>query len=705
MAAHKRLRQVSLAVLALMTIPAAAALSQAPRPATPATPAVAGPPAPSPSAAASTALSTQVRPFFQKNCYACHASTLATGGIDIQGMVTAPNSLITWREHWQAAALALEQGQMPPPTMPRPAKAEADATVKAIKAALAANPPPPPPPVKIVSPNTPDWLTFSYDPERTGWNRAETKITKATAPKLQLPWTYQTGEVPNPVNRYSTLTEALIVNKVATPGSVRDLVFVGSHDNVIFAMDKQTGALVWKKSYPNIAKPPVPASGNCPENMNATPVVDRESGIIYFLTNDGKLRGLSIGDGAERFPATQMVPPFTRNFSLNLANGRIFSSTTRGCAGAASEISAIDVAGPDHAARHFYTSPGKGSGPWGRGGIVHSPFGWLAQTADGAYDPAGGRWAMTLLNMSDDNAVVDSFTMPDWYALNARDHDYGSSSPVVFEYGGRALVATSSKSGIIYLSDALNLGGRDHHTTLYTSPRFSNDADAFGFNGLWSVMSTWVDPAGKRWLYVPFYGPEAKGTASLFKKTHGPTVNGQIMAFTVEGPADHPTLVPQWMSADFDQPGVVTVANGVLLVLANGDRGSTLLGARVGGGGGGGGGGGPPGEGGGGNANTPRTPPVSIVNPNAPGAAADQAWYNSQFRPYAEGGQKSGSRFEGGRATTHAVLYAIDPATGDEVYNSGSAITSWNHYGELALSDGMVITTTFDGSVFAFGLK
>ena len=77
------------------------------------------------------------------------------------------------------------------------------------------------------------------------------------------------------------------------------------------------------------------------------------------------------------------------------------------------------------------------------------------------------------------DAVIDSFTMPDWYTLNARDHDYGSSSPVVFQYGDRALVATSSKSGIIYLSDAVNLGGRDHQSTLYTSPRFSNDADVF----------------------------------------------------------------------------------------------------------------------------------------------------------------------------------------------------------------------------------
>jgi hypothetical protein len=179
------------------------------------------------------------------------------------------------------------------------------------------------------------------------------------------------------------------------------------------------------------------------------------------------------------------------------------------------------------------------------------------------------------------------------------------------------------------------------------------------------------------------------------------------MAFTVEGTADHPTLQPQWISADLDQPGIVTVANGVLLILANGDRGSTLLPAPRRGGGGPDGAAAPAGgaAGGGGGPNTPRTPPLQMVNPNAPGAATDQAWWDSQFRPYAAGGQQPGKRFAGGRDTTHAILYALDPATGDELYNSKDAITSWNHYGELALSDGMVFTTTYDGEVFAFGLK
>src|SRR5205807_174489 len=154
-----------------------------------------------------------------------------------------------------------------------------------------------------------------------------------------------------------------------------------------YAIDSEKGSVVWKRSYPNTAKPPNAASGNCPNNMNATPVVDAQTGVVYFLPTDGKLRGVSISDGEDKFPATSIVPPYSRNFSLNLSEGRIFTSTTRGCANAISEVVGISVSTPDHDISRFYTSPGKGSGPWGRGGIIRTPFGWLAQTADGPYDP------------------------------------------------------------------------------------------------------------------------------------------------------------------------------------------------------------------------------------------------------------------------------------------------------------------------------
>src|SRR6266404_233337 len=47
-----------------------------------------------------------------------------------------------------------------------------------------------------------------------------------------------------------------------------------------------------------------------------------------------------------------------------------------------------------------------------------------------------------------------------------------------------------------------------------------------------------------------------------------------------------------------------------------------------------------------------------------------------------------------------ALFYALDPATGDELYTSGDSMDSWNHYGGIALSDGNVYLSGYDARVF-----
>ena len=54
---------------------------------------------------------------------------------------------------------------------------------------------------------------------------------------------------------------------------------------------------------------------------------------------------------------------------------------------------------------------------------------------------------------------------------------------------------------------------------------------------------------------------------------------------------------------------------------------------------------------------------------------------------------------------THAVLYALDAASGAEIYTSGEAIDSWNHYGSLALTSGNLYLSTYDARVYAFGIR
>jgi outer membrane protein assembly factor BamB len=655
-------------------------------------------------------LADTVRPFVESNCQRCHNAALPEGTIDLQQLVSSADSFATQRTTWSQVVSVLRSGMMPPAGQPRPAQPDVDAVLAVVTRELASAPtlPEPTQAAAPTGPATRDWLTYSYDPERTGWARGETTLTKSNVGQLSLLWKAQLDAVPNSINLHATLSDALAVGNVNTPQGPKNLVVVagGANErNALYALDAAQGTVVWERSFPNNLTPPQAANGTCPNNLNATPVIDKATGTVYVLPNDGKVRGVSLANGEDRIPATSVVPAFSRNYSLNLIDGILFATTTRGCAGAVSQIAAMDVNSPEHPVAHFYTSPGKGSGVWGRGAVVKSPAGVLAQTADGAFDPGSGRWGNTILELSKDLRLMDSYTPANESYINAKDFDLGSGSPLVFPYEKWTLIAAAAKEGVIYLLDAKSLGGADHRTPLYLSPRYSNDAMRYGFNGMWGAMGTYVDEQGQRWLLVPMMGPPAKDTVSGFKSQHGNVVNGSLMAFKVQTQDGKPVLTPEWMSGDLDVPGVPVIANGVVFVLADGDRGSTLV--RSGGRGGarGGGGRGRGGAGGRGGASSGRGLPLTEVNPNEPGFERDAAWRAAQLRPPEEGGQASGMRYSGGRDVTHAVLYALDAATGDELYSSGELIDSWNHYGGLALSNGQIYITTYDARVYAFGLK
>ena len=624
-----------------------------------------------------------VRPFLEAQCQGCHNGKVRSGDINFEVLKWATN-LAPQAGTWESTAYVLKIGRMPPPGAPRPPQADADAVGAMIEGDLAklgerkAAP---------ESPPTREWLTWQVDPERTGWARGETALTKPNAANLGLLWKAQLDAKPTRLNGYSTLTDPLIAEGVRTSKGVKTVVYTARGENNVYALDAESGAVLWQRQFPNQAKAPTP-TGMCPNNLNATPVIDKASSILYVLTNEGKLRALGLPDGEDRMTPVEFTEPYSRNWSLNLIDGFVYTSTSRGCAGATSVITGVDMSKPSHPVVRFYPSTGKASGPWGRGGIVRLPTGVIAQTADGAYDPASGRFGNTMLGLTKDLRLTDSYTPANWDSLNRKDFDLGVSSPTVFQFDKWTLVATAAKEGVIYLLDAANLGGENHMTPLYVSPRYGNDALLFGFNGVWGSLSTWVDAKGKRWLLAPMMGPPAQATESLFGMSDGKVVNGSVMAFRVKKQNGKPVLDPVWMSADLDSPGMPLIANGVVYVLATGDRARDAFRPNFGG---------PPGAprrrfGGG---------PENQVNPGEPGAERDAAWLTAQNEP---GGQTPGRRFSGGRDVTHAVLYALDAETGKELYSSKELVDSWNHYGGIALAGGRLYLSTYDARVYAFGL-
>jgi hypothetical protein len=149
------------------------------------------------------------------------------------------------------------------------------------------------------------------------------------------------------------------------------------------------------------------------------------------------------------------------------------------------------------------------AGIWGRGGPIIGRNGRVyGSTADGRFDPIAGDYSNSVVAASlRDLSLVDYYVPSNWAYLNERDLDLGAASPVWFGWKNRNLVASGAKEGVVYLLDADALGGNDHQTTLFTSPKLGNDGDVCCEGvGIWGSLSTARDDAGQTWLFVPMGG-------------------------------------------------------------------------------------------------------------------------------------------------------------------------------------------------------
>jgi outer membrane protein assembly factor BamB len=516
-----------------------------------------------------------------------------------------------------------------------------------------------------------DWTTWGYDQERTGWNKGETSLTPNNVSGLKLLWNTQLSTPPK-VIVLSTLTAPLVAEGVRTAHGKKNLVFLLGADDTVFALDADTGKGLWQKTFANPAAPMWAATWLCSNTVNDTPVIDKQNNLIFLITSDGKLRALNLSDGADRMTPTSMIEPFARAWSLNLIDNVVYTTSGRGCgqmpavkgakpAVVPGSVSAMDVSDLAHPQlTRFYTSGTKYAGPWGRGGVTRGPNGTVfTQTADGFYDPAAGIFGETVLKLAPRaTRLLDSFTPANWQYLNTQDLDFGSVSPDVFPFQNRTLVAVAGKEGFLYLLDASNLGGGppNHSTPLYKSPQLGNDA-AEGKNpgeGAWGAITTYETAAGKRFLYVPMWGPPSK-SAPPFPSNGGVAPHGSIMAFQVVAAGDKVSLLPQWSSPDMIVPDPPVVANGVLFAIQTGEQ--------------------------------------TIQSQAGLPGTQDEINHNPLSAKY--------------RSTpvNNLILYAFDAETGKQLYSSNKIITDWVHFSEPVVALGKVFVVTHDAHVYAFGLK
>jgi len=492
----------------------------------------------------------------------------------------------------------------------------------------------------------PEWLTSSGDAARDAWQRSESKLTTKNVGGLKLLWKVKVAAKPMGMQSFR---EPLIVTGVATADGPRTLAILAEASNQVFALDAESGKVVWQTQLKwTSAKPQEPGEGEgfiCTNAMSATPVVSPASAPVrrlYVLASDGYLHIMDVASGAESDAPIQFLPlPYGKPYGLNLVDNVVYTVTAQGCGGVPNALYAVNLEN-----RKTTVSSPPQAGIWGTAGTAVGSDGTIYfESGDGDYDPAVGKLATSVEAFTFSN---DKLTLKDYYTpsnhqwLTKRDLDM-NDTPVVFPYKGRDVVVASGKEGRYFLMDSKSLGGADHMTPLYRSPLLSNTNVNFQTEGTWGSMASWEDKAGTRWVL----GPTGGFTAVKFPIAYGPTPHGGMIALKLEEKDGKPELEPAWQSRDMITAEPPVIVNGVVLVLAAGE-------------------------------------------------------FTGQANDDVGGLYSAKERIQ---RSVPARLYALDGATGKELYSSGDQVTTFLHQAGLSVAGDKVMFGTFDGTVYCFGLK
>jgi PQQ-like domain len=238
----------------------------------------------------------------------------------------------------------------------------------------------------------------------------------------------------------------------------------------VYSLNASDGSVVWSTHLGQ----PVPATslpcGNIdPVGITSTPVVDTAAGRVYAV---GMIRpaqhmlwdldlatGQLVGSTRADAPGAEPIVHNQRG-ALTLANGRVyvpFGGRYGDCGDYHGRVVSVAVAGGDLGATSSYLLPTQRDGGfWAPPGAVTAADGTLYLASGNSSSTREYDYGNSVVRLSADLRLLDSFAPTDWLELNASDTDLGSTSPVLLPSGRTFQVG---KSGVGYLLDSNHLGG------------------------------------------------------------------------------------------------------------------------------------------------------------------------------------------------------------------------------------------------------
>ena len=439
-----------------------------------------------------------------------------------------------------------------------------------------------------------DWVTENADAQRTATVKADAKINQNSVAKpgaIQLLWKLKLKNTPNQLNN---LTPPATLERLIGYKGFRMLGFVaGSGDNLI-TIDTDLGRLEWEKKLqaaPSTAPgtlacpggmttsvarpaisaiaggggggfgpgrsgpakstvgepgagaanlavvagpPPGPPPGMQPQrpggaNRPGAPPVGAGFGgvsVIFALASDGMLHGMHLSNGAAYQDPLKFLPPGANANGLIIVDGVAYAATTQGCGGAVNGLYALDF-------------ESKQVATW-KGDIVGSAG--AAFGGDGIVYVASKN-ALTALEPK-------TLQVKGSYAVSGQEF---SSTPVVFQFNGKTLIAAATNDGSVHLLDAANLSAAVATTT------------AGAKDSAPGSLASWQDASGTRWILAAHNGVLPTGF------TGSTATKGAILAWKLVEAGGKISLQPAWASRNLVSPLTPTIINGAVFATSSGE--------------------------------------------------------------------------------------------------------------------------------------
>src|SRR6185369_8643917 len=236
-----------------------------------------------------------------------------------------------------------------------------------------------------------NWPTYGGDAQRSGWEGADARISKETVKDLQLLFKLK---LESQARGSRPLLPPIIMGRLISYRGFKELAFVGSNADMVYAIDADLGTIFWQKHLEySTREPQVTASTpDCPGGMTATPTMSvpgaaapRGAGApplpaarggatpagsfvagtasVYAISSDGRLHRLNVSTGDDVVQPVQVLPANSRTSNLMMVNNTIYTVTSPACNLTQNAVWAIDLTMDPPKATSYGLNAGEVAGP------------------------------------------------------------------------------------------------------------------------------------------------------------------------------------------------------------------------------------------------------------------------------------------------------------------------------------------------------